>query len=78
MVQQLATLTGSLLIRSYERSERVYKAMRLRGYGYGVPSRPLCGRPEPAATMCGVWGLAAGVLAVAAGFVIAEIGLSVL
>ncbi len=36
IVQQLATLTGSLLIRSYEQSERVYKAMRLRGYGYGA------------------------------------------
>lgn len=31
--QQLAAVTGTLLIRSYEQSERVYKAMRLRGYG---------------------------------------------
>lgn len=30
---QAANLTGTLLIRSYEQSERVYKAMRLRGYG---------------------------------------------
>lgn len=30
---QLAGLMGSLLIRSYEQAERVYKAMRLRGYG---------------------------------------------
>lgn len=29
----LAALFGSLLLRSYERSHRVYKAMRLRGYG---------------------------------------------
>lgn len=29
----LAALAGSLLIRSYEQSERVYSAMRLRGYG---------------------------------------------
>lgn len=29
----LAGLAGSLLIRSYDRSERVYQAMRLRGYG---------------------------------------------
>lgn len=29
----LASLTGSLFIRSYEQSERIYKAMRLRGYG---------------------------------------------
>jgi cobalt/nickel transport system permease protein len=32
-LQQFATLTGTLLIRSYEQSERVYKAMQLRGYG---------------------------------------------
>lgn len=31
--QQLATVAGTLLIRSYEQSERVYRAMRLRGYG---------------------------------------------
>lgn len=29
----LVGLFGSLLLRSYERSQRVYKAMRLRGYG---------------------------------------------
>lgn len=28
-----ASLLGSLLVRSYERAERVYRAMRLRGYG---------------------------------------------
>jgi cobalt/nickel transport system permease protein len=32
-LQQFASLTGTLLIRSYEQSERVYKAMQLRGYG---------------------------------------------
>jgi len=30
----LSGLAGSLLIRSYDRSERVYQAMRLRGYGH--------------------------------------------
>ncbi|MEM8611609.1 MAG: cobalt ECF transporter T component CbiQ [Cyanobacteria bacterium P01_H01_bin.105] len=30
---QLAAVTGTLFVRSYEQSERVYKAMRLRGYG---------------------------------------------
>ena len=30
----LAQLTGSLLVRSYERSTKVYQAMILRGYGY--------------------------------------------
>jgi cobalt/nickel transport system permease protein len=29
----LSALIGSLLVRSYEQSERVYKAMHLRGYG---------------------------------------------
>ena len=29
----LSGLAGSLLVRSYEKSERVYSAMRLRGYG---------------------------------------------
>jgi len=29
----LASVAGSLLVRSYEQSERVYKAMVLRGYG---------------------------------------------
>jgi cobalt/nickel transport system permease protein len=32
--QGLALLAGTLLVRSYEQSERVYKAMRLRGYGF--------------------------------------------
>lgn len=32
-LRTLAWLAGSLLLRSHERSERVYKAMRLRGYG---------------------------------------------
>ena len=31
--RQLVALFGSLLLRSYERSQRVYQAMRLRGYG---------------------------------------------
>lgn len=33
-LQQLASLAGTLIIRSYEQSEQVYRAMRLRGYGY--------------------------------------------
>lgn len=32
-LQRLVGLLGTLLIRSYERAERVYTAMRLRGYG---------------------------------------------
>jgi cobalt/nickel transport system permease protein len=34
-LSSLASLAGTLLVRSYEQSERVYKAMRLRGYGMG-------------------------------------------
>lgn len=32
-LKKYASLIGSLLIRSYEKSEQVYKAMTLRGYG---------------------------------------------
>ncbi|ELR97583.1 cobalt ECF transporter T component CbiQ [Gloeocapsa sp. PCC 73106] len=37
----LARLMGSLLVRSYEQSKRVYQAMIIRGYGYRkiVPNR---------------------------------------
>lgn len=35
----LAWLSGSLLVYSYERSETIYKAMILRGYGYGPSPR---------------------------------------
>jgi cobalt/nickel transport system permease protein len=31
----LSSLFGSLLVRSYDQSQRVYQAMRLRGYGQG-------------------------------------------
>jgi cobalt/nickel transport system permease protein len=34
----LAGLTGTLLVRSYEKSQRVYQAMVLRGYGYSRPT----------------------------------------
>ena len=34
-----AWLSGSLLVRSYERSEWVYKAMILRGYGHAARTR---------------------------------------
>ena len=39
----LASLGGSILVRSYERSEWVYKAMILRGYGHAEhPQNELC------------------------------------
>lgn len=45
-LETLAALAGSLIIRSYEQSERVYFAMKLRGYGRDTASpRP----PEGAA-----------------------------
>jgi cobalt/nickel transport system permease protein len=38
-LKTLAWLSGSLLIYSYERSESIYKAMILRGYGHAPPRR---------------------------------------
>ena len=35
---QMAAMAGTMLIRSYEQSERVYHAMALRGYGHAPPS----------------------------------------
>lgn len=39
-LNQLAAMAGTLFIRSYEQSERVYHAMTLRGYGH-TPSSSL-------------------------------------
>jgi cobalt/nickel transport system permease protein len=65
LLPQFAILTGTLLIRSYEQSERVYQAMRLRGYGLPKQS----GSPEPAHGRGSF--IALGVsLVVAAGFVL--------
>ena len=67
----LAALAGSLLVRSYERSDRVYRAMILRGYGQasaGVTDEFEAGRADAI--------LLAGLLLVAAGFVAAEALLS--
>jgi cobalt/nickel transport system permease protein len=69
-MQQRAMLAGNLLIRSYEQSERVYKAMRLRGYGYGVASTVGSGTPAPDPGLS--WLLTGAVLLAAAGIVIAE------
>ncbi|MEO1590529.1 MAG: cobalt ECF transporter T component CbiQ [Cyanobacteria bacterium J06632_22] len=54
--QPLAAVTGTLLIRTYEQSERVYKAMRLRGYGNGQAVQP----------QTQTWGTAMDVLGVVA------------
>ncbi len=36
-LKMLTHLVGSLIVRSYERSTRIYQAMILRGYGYKIP-----------------------------------------
>lgn len=63
----LASLAGSVLVRSHERSDRVYKAMMLRGYGQ-APRQAFdefrTGRADIIAL--------AGVVLVAVGFVVAE------
>ncbi|MEN9262056.1 MAG: cobalt ECF transporter T component CbiQ [Thermostichus sp. HHBFW_bins_43] len=43
----LASLVGTLLIRSYERAERVYQALRLRGYGQAPSLLPPDTRRDP-------------------------------
>jgi len=63
----LASLAGSILVRSYEQSERVHKAMVLRGYGRSPRLRDeFCARPRD------VMGFVATLL-VAVAFVVAEV-----
>lgn len=68
----LVALLGSLLLRSYGRSQRVYTAMRLRGYGQLAGPAPTLDRRsdpvDPVAT--------ALILTAAAALVIAEIWIS--
>lgn len=71
----LASLAGTMLVRSYEQSERVYKAMILRGYGHSSHPRDqfhrmVCIRAHPRD-----WAGLVGVFLVAAGFVAMEIWL---
>jgi cobalt/nickel transport system permease protein len=49
----LASLLGTMLIRSHERSERVYRAMQLRGYGSERQS--MQPQPENARPINRVW-----------------------
>ncbi len=67
-LQRLASLMGTLLIRSYEQSLRSYQAMGLRGYGRPTGSAQL---REPAS----FWNGSALILMlmVAAGFVISDL-----
>ena len=66
-LNSLATLAGSLLVRSYERSERVYQAMILRGYG-----RAKISYEEFKAGTADIMAMT-GVIVVAVGFVLAEL-----
>jgi len=63
----LASLAGSILVRSYEQSERIYKAMILRGYG-----RPTCPLDDFQVRRRDVVGLVVALL-VATAFVATEI-----
>lgn len=62
-----AALTGSLLVRSHERSERVYSAMVMRGYG--LENR----RPDDFRATTGDLAALGLVLLVAAGFVVGQV-----
>ena len=65
----LSSLAGSILVRSYERSDRVYKAMVLRGYGRSTrPGEEFQVRERDAIAL-------GAVLLLAAGFIAAEITL---
>jgi cobalt/nickel transport system permease protein len=64
-LNRLASLIGSLFVRSYERSERVYRAMALRGYGQATTGDTFQARPFDAISM----GCA---LLVAASLIVAE------
>ncbi|MGF1515624.1 MAG: cobalt ECF transporter T component CbiQ [Elainellaceae cyanobacterium] len=71
---RLASLTGVLFIRSYEQSERIYTAMKLRGYG-SRPRLPYTGlRLAAAAELSPRWNIAITVamVAIAAALVILE------
>ncbi|MFS8868093.1 cobalt ECF transporter T component CbiQ [Synechococcus sp. H65.1] len=64
----LAAAVGTLLVRSYERSERVYQALRLRGYGK-APLLP----EERAGDPCS-WAASGLAVAVALGLVWVQLG----
>jgi len=68
----LASLAGTLLVRSYEQSEQVYQAMRLRGYGY-LPQGRRYGRNRMKRVSVGD-AIALGItLLIAVGFVVGEL-----
>ena len=69
-LQRLVGLLGTLLIRSYERAEKIYTAMRLRGYGR--LKRP----PAQPKADAGSWFLTATVVAIAIVFFTTELLIS--
>lgn len=58
----LVSLAGSLLVRSYEQSERVYDAMRLRGYGCRELTQMQCQHGSRSPTSPHRWALGATLL----------------
>jgi cobalt/nickel transport system permease protein len=67
-LRMLAWLSGSLLVYSYERSESIYKAMILRGYGHSPPQNEFHASPKD------IYALSA-IIVIAAGFIIGDISL---
>jgi len=60
----LAWLSGSILVHSYERSEWVYKAMILRGYGHAPhPQGEFQARLRDVIILCAIVTIAAGFIA---------------
>jgi cobalt/nickel transport system permease protein len=73
-LNRLASLAGTLFIRSYEQAERIYQAMRLRGYG--TQTRPIAPTHRAKTQSNPVWsgvGLAIALI-VALSFAVAEVG----
>jgi cobalt/nickel transport system permease protein len=70
-LRTMAALAGTLLVRSYERSERIYKAMVLRGYGAGASGRAAAPFQADRRDIIAL----AGMLALALGIVVAQLWL---
>lgn len=51
LLNRLASLAGTLFVRSYEQSERIYKAMKLRGYGSSAMRYQSARRRSPHSTL---------------------------
>lgn len=69
-----AQLTGSILIRSYERSLRIYQAMILRGYG--SQSTPQKKQSKPKITKSNSYSILATLIAVTTGILLTALNLA--